>query len=146
MSHPSWVCGLKQVVFVCQLIAAEVTPFVGVWIETACLSVHPYSAPVTPFVGVWIETLLFSCDRESWQGSHPSWVCGLKHYKPADEPFLAKVTPFVGVWIETFAFCMPAIRSMSHPSWVCGLKQVLVVALNCAHQVTPFVGVWIETR
>ena len=57
---------------------AEVTPFVGVWIETCLLHRLWRCQPVTPFVGVWIETLL------------------LLHLS---SPFL--VTPFVGVWIET---------------------------------------------
>ena len=34
-SHPSWVCGLKQVGNQPSFIGREVTPFVGVWIETA---------------------------------------------------------------------------------------------------------------
>ena len=33
-----------------------VTPFVGVWIETAQVLAHFGIKPVTPFVGVWIET------------------------------------------------------------------------------------------
>ena len=35
---------------------ALVTPFVGVWIETADRAPHRYVSYVTPFVGVWIET------------------------------------------------------------------------------------------
>ena len=54
---------------------------------------------VTPFVGVWIETLVWNfvklIDR-----SHPSWVCGLKHYQKVNQ----------------------AADATSHPSWVCGLK------------------------
>ena len=34
MSHPSWVCGLKQIKQQQQLVELHVTPFVGVWIET----------------------------------------------------------------------------------------------------------------
>ena len=34
----------------------EVTPFVGVWIETASWCWSPFRSRVTPFVGVWIET------------------------------------------------------------------------------------------
>ena len=34
MSHPSWVCGLKLVVFFIISGMFNVTPFVGVWIET----------------------------------------------------------------------------------------------------------------
>ena len=55
--------------------------------------------------------------------SHPSWVCGLKHYLVV---FLVVITP-------------------SHPSWVCGLKQQNEWSLNKLMEVTPFVGVWIET-
>ena len=55
--------------------------------------------------------------------SHPSWVCGLKHYKTAREVACQKVTPFVGVWIET----------------------ELRIQTSGPIKVTPFVGVWIET-
>ena len=55
-SHPTWVCGLKQIL-----------PFLwgtAIW--------------VTPYVGVWIET----CIEWNWGvlniQSHPTWVCGLK--------------------------------------------------------------------
>ena len=103
---------------------------------------------VTPFVGVWIETRPPPHLREDKE-SHPSWVCGLKLdiVYPSEEvvyvpPFVGvwietlplldsqgayTVTPFVGVWIET------AVKSFlisshiaSHPSWVCGLKQFLI--------------------
>ena len=33
-SHPSWVCGLKHVILDLYGVRYEVTPFVGVWIET----------------------------------------------------------------------------------------------------------------
>ena len=55
-----------------------VTPFVGVWIETANMADVLKEWRVTPFVGVWIET-----------HQHLSQTHGLI------------VTPFVGVWIET---------------------------------------------
>ena len=42
-SHPSWVCGLKQVNNVIEM-SKEVTPFVGVWIETK--DIVEYSAGV----------------------------------------------------------------------------------------------------
>ena len=56
----------------------NVTPFVGVWIETWVKEDCSDSCLVTPFVGVWIETFC----RHRWL----AWV---------------EVTPFVGVWIET---------------------------------------------
>ena len=35
----------------------EVTPHVGVWIETKSATDTIYGSQVTPHVGVWIETL-----------------------------------------------------------------------------------------
>ena len=145
----------------------QVTPFVGVWIETASLKSVRWKTTVTPFVGVWIETRSpFRCYRAypvtpfvgvwietyaqqshwSTQGSHPSWVCGLKRQRN-ETPRLSQrhtlrgcvdwniwestekkrrlVTPFVGVWIETILLSQAHIRVRSHPSWVCGLKHPL---------------------
>ena len=55
MSHPAWVCGLKRDERGMQQQTAEVTPCVGVWIET-----YGVKYPSPP------------------QQSHPAWVCGLK--------------------------------------------------------------------
>ena len=55
MSHPSWVCGLKQ----------------------AKNRAKEHLKRVTPFVGVWIETRA-ACNWYFAALSHPSWVCGLK--------------------------------------------------------------------
>ena len=101
LSHPSWVCGLKQTVGSQYDIASKVTPFVGVWIETE--SEEPLSAlvDVTPFVGVWIETPPVEEPLLNLE-SHPSWVCGLKQQNEWSLNKLMQVTPFVGVWIETY--------------------------------------------
>ena len=56
MSHPSWVCGLKLLQPYNVKKAHEVTPFVGVWIETLYQQKQAIAEEVTPFVGVWIET------------------------------------------------------------------------------------------
>ena len=56
LSHPSWVCGLKQKSQENVNRSIEVTPFVGVWIETLEISEGKLTRQVTPFVGVWIET------------------------------------------------------------------------------------------
>ena len=37
-SHPAWVCGLKPEIFYLLFLSSEVTPCVGVWIETMSLS------------------------------------------------------------------------------------------------------------
>ena len=55
-SHPSWVCGLKLRSNHEGMVAHDVTPFVGVWIETPHQGLRPRPGYVTPFVGVWIET------------------------------------------------------------------------------------------
>ena len=63
---------------------AKVTPFVGVWIETESVVNLNLGNAVTPFVGVWIETKGEYQEGTAYQ-SHPSWVCGLKHYPAAED-------------------------------------------------------------
>ena len=84
---------------------------------------------VTPFVGVWIETLQGK-QIANLNKSHPSWVCGLKqeHHGGIIKP--GGVTPFVGVWIETHSELDNFSSLRSHPSWVCGLKLVVLVTLR----------------
>ena len=100
-SHPAWVCGLKHLVSALFSAIMEVTPCVGVWIETVFLYSRLLVWIVTPCVGVWIETLeplLHSCHQALVTPCVGVWIetcwellCG--HYMP--------VTPCVGVWIET---------------------------------------------
>ena len=77
----------------------NVTPYVGVWIETSYDSANVKLRKVTPYVGVWIETY------------------GLRNAID-----YGTVTPYVGVWIETFMSLSSSGVGMSHPTWVCGLK------------------------
>ena len=57
MSHPAWVCGLKQSRNGLHTkLVKSVTPCVGVWIETLILITLDQPPIVTPCVGVWIET------------------------------------------------------------------------------------------
>ncbi len=142
-SHPAWVCGLKlkkgieyeekknvtpcvgvwiETIFVPQVDASNcVTPCVGVWIETK----NPRDALdrglVTPCVGVWIETCQSRCFCASIM-SHPAWVCGLKLMKRYISTLSVSVTPCVGVWIETSNSGHTLTYDWSHPAWVCGLK------------------------
>ena len=55
-SHPTWVCGLKPPLTLISFTISLVTPYVGVWIETASSVPSTLIVPVTPYVGVWIET------------------------------------------------------------------------------------------
>ena len=80
MSHPSWVCGLKHCAPSYPSLSSNVTPFVGVWIETSVVRLCFIQSLVTPFVGVWIETSAKANDMRAAGLSHPSWVCGLKLY------------------------------------------------------------------
>ena len=57
VSHPAWVCGLKQYLLSLGIKQNLVTPCVGVWIETIQVLDSIYLEIVTPCVGVWIETL-----------------------------------------------------------------------------------------
>ena len=57
----------------------NVTPHVGVWIETRPYCLLFRSSSVTPHVGVWIET-----------------------HTPMLVALVFVVTPHVGVWIETW--------------------------------------------
>ena len=49
----------------------------GVWIETKRIYARFYVNNVTPCVGVWIETTIIA-DPPVYNVSHPAWVCGLK--------------------------------------------------------------------
>ena len=100
----------------------NVTPFVGVWIETDKGFYLAFSGGVTPFVGVWIETdICLSMQAKDYVTPFVGvWIETIYERKRKNGGI---VTPFVGVWIETLT--MP-------------LKKV-------PPGVTPFVGVWIET-
>ena len=53
-----WECGLKQKKTKDIVELREVTPHVGVWIETETAENLRAVFQVTPHVGVWIETAL----------------------------------------------------------------------------------------
>ena len=53
-----WECGLKPQRSPCGRNGYKnVTPYVGVWIETHRIVLCGYRRVVTPYVGVWIETI-----------------------------------------------------------------------------------------
>ena len=56
LSHPAWVCGLKHYMSNIEDTIYDVTPCVGVWIETLYHDAMESLVNVTPCVGVWIET------------------------------------------------------------------------------------------
>ena len=86
----------------------------GVWIETKVSDLATKNIEVTPFVGVWIETEKVKFLVEPVR-SHPSWVCGLKHLLDDNLVYPLLVTPFVGVWIETVMLPLIARLHMVTP-------------------------------
>ena len=56
LSHPTWVRGLKQVIYLFTL-KINVAPYVGAWIETVANILSDIDNKVAPYVGAWIETL-----------------------------------------------------------------------------------------
>ena len=165
VSHPAWVCGLKQFLISLCFIAVMVTPCVGVWIETYPRIIYPQQSSSHPAWVCGLKRLSYACITFP-PGSHPAWVCGLK----------------------LFPICQLSVANASHPAWVCGLKplrryeiyphgwshpawvgglkpaQILNANITTSHTlrgcvdwnrlltkngcdciVTPCVGVWIET-
>ena len=77
-SHPSWVCGLKLIVSIHLFHVMLRHTLRGCVDWNLSLPRRMASSrQVTPFVGVWIETRIQSITSMT-RTSHPSWVCGLK--------------------------------------------------------------------
>ena len=114
------------------LNSLQVTPFVGVWIETGRASDCCCLDCVTPFVGVWIETSIVGDEPARGHGSHPSWVCGLKlgivHYRLDG----LESHPSWVCGLKLGYRLSDAAGQVSHPSWVCGLKPVLTVHVTAS--------------
>ena len=78
-------------------------------------------------------------------GSHPAWVCGLKHDNHYDDKIDDMSHP---AWVCGLKLLMKEQMTEgngSHPAWVCGLKLNRLDATSDWF-VTPCVGVWIETQ
>ena len=77
MSHPVWVCGLK----LCSLLRLrQVMRSHPVWVcglKQAQQQRQQTLLQVTPCMGVWIETTEANFGAVILR-SHPVWVCGLK--------------------------------------------------------------------
>ena len=95
------MCGLKQNFEQAKKRAEEVTPFVGVWIET----------------GDRVTSARFAA-------SHPSWVCGLKLLNLSTATIYAMSHPSWVCGLKLFKDSYTDRVESSHPSWVCGLKQL----------------------
>ena len=78
LSHPAWVCGLKQLLEQLRYRSATSHP---AWVCGLKQAFRPdfSDVGVTPCVGVWIETYELR-NALDYGTSHPAWVCGLKHF------------------------------------------------------------------
>ena len=94
--------------------AQEVTPHVGVWIETVDVYLHVRSELSLPTWECGLKrTILITT---IWtMTSLPTWECGLKRLDGRVLALVSGVTPHVGVWIETIIsslyFSRPACHS-----------------------------------
>ena len=185
LSHPAWVCGLKPVnKFQASSQLSHTLRGCVDWNNLSAGQIEFYN--VTPCVGVWIETIM---PVNPWRlNCHTLRGCVDWNSACLQVLFSGRVTPCVGVWIETpvpdfpnFCLChtlrgcvdwnrnvieftdinyshtlrgcvdwnfiigfMNVRHFGSHPAWVCGLKHILNT-LQMYKKVTPCVGVWIET-
>ena len=94
---------------------------------------------VTPCMGVWIETAIILLIVRITR-SHPVWVCGLKPYLKRKFTSINFVTPCMGVWIETVYVHIVNFNFVSHPVWVCGLKRA---KYQSAHYLCTSHPVWV---
>ena len=101
LSHPSWVCGLKliSVDFVQKSVCHTLRGCVD-WNSWGNQSKLVCSSHTLRGCVDWNP--LGNAKGTPSVESHPSWVCGLKHFINDCVDRLQDVTPFVGVWIETF--------------------------------------------
>ena len=76
-SHPAWVCGLKLHFTSLMELELESHPAWVCGLKHGLIRPSATGSQVTPCVGVWIETSRFKAQCRLTV-SHPAWVCGLK--------------------------------------------------------------------
>ena len=72
-------------------------------------------------MGVWIETSR-AVNMCNGGGSHPVWVCGLKHRSTQSPPNDAGSHPVWVCGLKLAIVIYMLYNILSHPVWVCGLK------------------------
>ena len=143
-SLPMWECGLKLFCAHRSSLRKEVTPHVGVWIETLDNPFCDFVLHVTPHVGVWIETFL-NCSFIGSFTSLPMWECGLKLISGEFEVKDIKSLPMWECGLKLKEELEELKEEESLPMWECGLKRNDPRKDVRQGYVTPHVGVWIET-
>ena len=181
-----WECGLKQVRIYHYNILGRHSPCGSVdW--NYINNIQDVYDNVTPRVGVWIETGKIYVSQDD-NKSLPVWECGLKHcslswnlYGNLSLPVWECGLKHVLIFVLTLTFCHSPCGSVdwniyqsqyiefverhspcgsvdwngrgatfvrnrkSLPVWECGLKLGVWRLDKSKHSVTPRVGVWIET-
>ena len=83
------------------LLAVNVAPLAGAWIETNVRFLGKRKKMVAPLAGAWIETIgLLNLEQRFCQ-SLPSRERGLKHRLLMMYKLQSDVAPLAGAWIET---------------------------------------------
>ena len=164
-SHPAWVCGLKPNTLISQIVCLRHTLRGCVDWNCRDMIKHKKLNDVTPCVGVWIETL--NAKKNCKIRSHTLRGCvdwnGILAWSAQrqDSHTLRGCVDWnlwlIGIWQvkirhtlrgcvdwNNFPVSFSPHSSVSHPAWVCGLK-LLITRIYTVCKVTPCVGVWIET-
>ena len=97
---------------------------------------------VTPYVGVWIETAI-EARVIAWVASLLMWECGLKHTRLA---VVRKDAASLLMWecgLKPNRYNEGGVASKVTP--YVGVKRNKMEEEQDALDVTPYVGVWIET-
>ena len=95
-------------------------------------------------MGAWIETYRQE-GRAETQGSHPTWVRGLKQLSRHNIIKLIAVAPYVGAWIETQKSGQPLTDKHVAPYVGAWIETTMQVDTQVNSNVAPYVGAWIET-
>ena len=166
VSHPSWVCGLKQ------KRTCRVNGKVGHTLR-GCVDWNSMKLAFKPRTAL-CHTLRGCVDwNRSWEGVHPldashtlrgcvDWNneayknkirqsghtlrgCVDWNWQRGQKQAVCPVTPFVGVWIETYVSRIVNSGHSVTPFVGVWIETLGRCRTHPAHHVTPFVGVWIET-
>ena len=143
-SHPAWVCGLK-LIFEEQTLSLSGHTLRGCVDWNIIIAVKWFVTVVTPCVGVWIETWI-----SSGTGSSPAshTLRGCVDWNVFFVQYVVKrqwVTPCVGVWIETSVIPSITVDWVVTPCVGVWIETHYIGGWSSVINVTPCVGVWIET-
>ena len=143
-SHPAWVCGLKHSII--NIIIINISHTLRGCVDwNEIINTYPdENTQVTPCVGVWIETINDYLDTKEKE-SHPAWVCGLKRLLHRDLTAIGCHT-LRGCVDWNKAEGTEAMAPVSHTLRGCVDWNNDGGYCLTGEQVTPCVGVWIETR